>query len=123
MLWVMQRYEVDEQAMAIAGFSDGASYALSVGLMNGTLFSDILAFSPGFMAPLRREGHPRIFVSHGLHDKILGVQRGRSVAERLAAEGYQVRYEEFDGAHLVPPAIAHAALARLPPGHDADGSG
>ncbi|MRX11824.1 thioesterase [Pseudoduganella sp. FT25W] len=113
LLWTMQRYEVDEQAMAIAGFSDGASYALSVGLMNGHLFSDILAFSPGFMAPLRREGRPRIFVGHGKDDQVLAVQRGQEIAARLTSEGYAVQYEEFDGAHIVSPPVARAALLRL----------
>ncbi|MRW88337.1 thioesterase, partial [Pseudoduganella sp. FT26W] len=113
LLWTMQRYEVDEQAMAIAGFSDGASYALSVGLMNGHLFRDILAFSPGFMAPLRREGQPRIFVGHGKDDQVLSVQRGQEIAQRLAGEGYDVHYAEFDGAHIVSPPVARAALLRL----------
>ncbi|SDF93798.1 MULTISPECIES: alpha/beta hydrolase [unclassified Duganella] len=113
LLWTMQRYEVDEQAMAIAGFSDGASYALSVGLMNGHLFSDILAFSPGFMAPLRREGQPRVFVSHGKEDQVLSVKRGHDIAQQLAQEGYDVTYEAFDGAHIVSPPIARAALHRL----------
>ena len=113
LLWTMQRYLVDEQAMAIAGFSDGASYALTVGLMNGDLFSDILAFSPGYMAPLRRQGQPRIFVAHGKQDPVLPVQRGHAIAQRLAHEGYRVSYEEFDGAHIVPPPIARAALHRL----------
>jgi predicted esterase len=113
LLWTMQRYLVDEQAMAIAGFSDGASYALSVGLMNGQLFRNIVAFSPGFMAPLRREGQPRVYVAHGKEDPVLAVQRGRDIAHRLAQEGYQVSYEEFDGAHIVSPPLARAALQRL----------
>jgi predicted esterase len=99
--------------MAIAGFSDGASYALSVGLMNGLLFRDIVAFSPGFMAPLRREGRPRVFIAHGSDDPVLPVQRGRAIAERLADEGYDVLYQQFAGAHLVAPALAQAAFNRL----------
>lgn len=113
LLWTMQRYQVDERAMAIAGFSDGASYALSVGLMNGQVFSDILAFSPGCMAPLRREGQPRVFVAHGTEDRVLLVQRGRDIAQRLTQEGYEVAYEEFDGAHIVSPTVARGALQRL----------
>jgi predicted esterase len=109
----MQRYDVDEHAMAIAGFSDGASYALSVGLMNGHMFSDILAFSPGFMAPLRREGQPRVFIAHGKEDKVLLVQRGQDLALRLTQQGYNVTYEEFDGAHIVSPPVARTALQRL----------
>jgi predicted esterase len=81
--------------------------------MNGDLFSDILAFSPGFMAPLRRLGRPRVFISHGVADQVLPVARGQAIAQRLAGEGYDVSYAEFDGAHLVEPAIARAALRRL----------
>jgi predicted esterase len=111
--WIMRRYQVDAGAVAIGGFSDGASYALSVGLMNGDLFGDILAFSPGFMAPLRRTGLPRVFVAHGLADRVLLVERGKGIALRLASEGYEVRYAEFDGAHLVSPPIAREALRLL----------
>ena len=111
--WIMRRYEVDAGAVAIGGFSDGASYALSVGLMNGDLFGDILAFSPGFMAPLRRTGQPRVFVAHGAADKVLLVERGKGIALRLAGEGYDVRYAEFDGAHVVSPPVAREALRLL----------
>ena len=37
--------------MCASGFSDGASYALSLGAANGDLFTHIAAFSPGFMRP------------------------------------------------------------------------
>src|SRR4051812_9627218 len=42
---VFSRYAVDESRIALGGFSDGASYALSLGLSNGLLFPYILAFS------------------------------------------------------------------------------
>ena len=42
---------VDPEHVAIAGFSDGGSYALSLGLRNPDLFKNILAFSPGFVVP------------------------------------------------------------------------
>lgn len=108
--WTMRRYSVDPDALVIGGFSDGASYALSVGLMNGDLFSDIVAFSPGFMKPMRRVGSPRVFVAHGSGDPVLPVEQGRGIADQLARENYQVRYQEFDGAHVVPAPIARAAL-------------
>lgn len=113
LLWTMRRRDVDPRRIAIGGFSDGASYALSVGLMNGDLFSDILAFSPGFMAPLRREGRPRVFISHGDADPVLPVERGHAIAQRLAGEGYEVHYAQFGGAHLVDPVIAQEALRQL----------
>ncbi len=113
LLWVMQRHDVDPGRISIGGFSDGASYALSVGLMNGDLFSDILAFSPGFMAPLRREGKPRVFVAHGEADQVLPLERAHAIARRLAGEDYEVRYAQFAGAHVVEPAIAREALRLL----------
>src|SRR3712207_7974813 len=52
-----------------AGFSDGASYALSLGIPNGDLFTHLVAFSPGFAAPDGQRGHPRVFVGHGVDDR------------------------------------------------------
>ena len=99
---------------AIAGFSDGASYAASIGLSNGDLFSDILAFSPGFAAPDPVLGRPRVFISHGAHDHVLPVARtGRPLAQRLARAGYDVDYREFDGGHVVPRGAVDAAVARF----------
>lgn len=57
---IFARYAIDPGQIAVAGFSDGASYALSVGLTNGGLFSAIMAFSPGFVAPGETAGKPRI---------------------------------------------------------------
>ena len=43
------RCAIDRNRLAIGGFSDGASYALSLGLANGDVFSFVIAFSPGFI--------------------------------------------------------------------------
>src|SRR5688500_216410 len=43
------RCAVDPTRVGVGGYSDGASYALSLGLANGDLFSHVLAFSPGFL--------------------------------------------------------------------------
>jgi phospholipase/carboxylesterase len=108
---VFARHAIDPARIAIAGFSDGASYALSIGLANGDLFSDVLAFSPGFAAPPRELGHPRVFVSHGLHDRVLPIERcSRRLVSRFRREGYAIDYREFDGGHAVPEALARDAL-------------
>lgn len=56
--WVFGRYAVDPAQVVLEGFSDGASYALSLGLGNGDLFTHLLAFSPGFMVPAAEVGAP-----------------------------------------------------------------
>ncbi len=62
---VFARYAVDPSHLVAEGFSDGASYALSLGLLNGDLFTHVIAFSPGFLTEGSRRGKPRLFVSHG----------------------------------------------------------
>jgi phospholipase/carboxylesterase len=109
---VFAGYAVDPARLALGGFSDGASYALSLGLINGDLFTHLLAFAPGFMAPAAQRGQPRIFISHGTRDAVLPIDRcSRRIVPQLRRAGYDVRYDEFDGPHTVPPAIAAEAIA------------
>jgi predicted esterase len=90
--------------VAFAGFSDGASYALSLGLANGDLAEVVLAFSPGFVSPPSLVGRPRCWVAHGTADTVLPVERcGRPVVALLERWGLSVHYEEFDGGHVVRP--------------------
>lgn len=104
---VFERHEVDAAHLGIGGFSDGASYALSLGARNGTLFSHVMAFSPGFWAPGAIEGSPAFFVTHGTDDPVLPIDAtSRRVVPRLERAGYQVRYHEFPGGHVVPGDLA-----------------
>jgi predicted esterase len=112
--WTFARLPVDPTRIAVAGFSDGASYALSLGLANGDLFRDILAFSPGFAAPTRAEGRPRIFLSHGRQDPVLPFERcGDRLAGALKQAGYDVEYRPFSGGHVVPSDLVEAAFRRF----------
>src|SRR5215212_4446736 len=105
------RCAVDPELLAVAGFSDGASYALSLGITNGDVFGHVMAFSPGFMAPAAQRGEPRIFISHGMKVRVLAVDRtSRKIVPQLERAGYDVQYVEFDGPHTVPPEIARQAL-------------
>jgi phospholipase/carboxylesterase len=105
---------VDPGRLAIGGFSDGASYALSLGLANGDLFRRVLAFSPGFAAPPATMGRPALYVSHGTADEVLPIDRcSRRLVPRLQRAGYAVRYEEFEGGHVVPAGAVADALALL----------
>lgn len=106
-----ERCAIDRESVAIGGFSDGASYALSLGLTNGDLFTHVIALSPGFMAPGRQEGAPRIFISHGTRDTVLPIERcSRRLVPVLEHAGYEVQYREFTGPHTVPRTIAREAL-------------
>jgi predicted esterase len=108
------RCRVRPDRIAIGGFSDGASYALSLALINGAFFRAALAFSPGFAAPTTTADHPEIFISHGTRDEVLPIDPcGRRLARVLTEVGYRVTYREFDGGHVVPPDLVDAAFSTL----------
>jgi phospholipase/carboxylesterase len=109
--YTFERMAVDPARIGIGGFSDGASYALSLGVANGDLFTHVLAFSPGFIARAGPRGKPRVFISHGTRDEVLPIDRtSRSIVPDLERRGYDVTYREFNGPHTVPADLAREAF-------------
>jgi phospholipase/carboxylesterase len=106
-----ERVLVDPQRVAVGGFSDGASYAISLGLQNGDLFRRVVAFSPGFFVGGEARGKPAFFISHGTEDEILPIDRcSRIIVAKLQEAGYAVNFRQFDGGHGIPPNIARAGM-------------
>jgi phospholipase/carboxylesterase len=111
---VFATHAVDPARLVISGFSDGASYALSLGLANADLFTHIIAFSPGFLVPTPRTGTPHVYLSHGRTDTVLPIDRtSRRIVQRLRAAAIPTEVHEFDGPHIVPPDIAEDAVRWL----------
>ena len=109
---VFERVAIDPAHLTIEGFSDGATYAIGVGLTNGDLFQRVVAFSPGFMLHVDPHAKPRVFISHGTRDQILPIdQCSRRIVPELQQARYDVQYREFDGPHTVPPEMAKEAIA------------
>lgn len=105
---------INPAKIALAGYSDGASYALSLGLTNGDLFSQVIAYAPGYLAPNVARGKPKVFVSHGIQDTILRIDRtSRRFVPKLRDLNYDVEYREFDGGHSLPSAIRDEGLQWL----------
>jgi len=108
---IASRYRIDRGRLAFAGFSDGASYALSIGVTNGDIASHVIAFSGGFMSVFMQEGAPKVFIAHGLADEQLPIDTsGRANAARLRSAGYDVQYIEFNGPHEVHPPVVSMAI-------------
>ena len=109
---VFAGYAVDPSRIAAEGFSDGASYALGLGLTNGDLFTHAIAFSPGSVPLVERNGSPVVFIAHGIADDVLPIDLcSRRIVPELTRRKYAVSYVEFDGNHVVPPAIADQAVS------------
>jgi phospholipase/carboxylesterase len=109
---VFTRCRIDPSRIALGGFSDGASYALSLGIGNGDLFTHLVAYSPGFcVIPDPVVGQPAVFVSHGPHDAVLPFYNtANSIVPALEDAGYDVTFHEFDGGHEVPSEVSDIAL-------------
>ena len=110
--YTFERCSVDATRIALACFSDGASYALSLGPSNGDLFTHLIAWSPGFSdAADPIVGEPEVFVSHGTADNVLSVNGSRlAIVPMFEMDGYSVEYIEFDGRHEMPAGIRDQAL-------------
>jgi phospholipase/carboxylesterase len=117
------RCAIDRNRLAMGGFSDGASYALSLGLANGDVFSYIIAFSPGFIVRAQARGRidnnnkvqiPLVYIAHGVTDNVLPIaSTSRLFVSSLRKNGYNVEFREFSGGHHVSRQVADQAMSWL----------
>lgn len=102
---------IDPDRIALGGFSDGGTYALSLGITNANLFHYLMAFSPGTVRPAAKTGKPNIFITHGTLDEILPIEEtSRDIVAALKEKNYPVTYEEFEGPHTVTRERAKRAI-------------
>jgi len=104
------RIAIDSRRVAIAGFSDGGSSALSKGLSNGDLFTHLIAYSPGFYRVTVPIGYPAVFLAHGLEDRILPISSSNQIARALEQSGYAVTYRQFPGGHTMKLDLVNESL-------------
>lgn len=108
---VFARVSIDPTRVTVAGFSDGASYALALGRINGDLFSRVVAFSPGFVPPSIPMGKPEVLITHGNADPILPFDdTSARITPALKKAGYVVTLKQFNGGHTIPADLARAAF-------------
>ncbi|HVZ34510.1 MAG TPA: hypothetical protein VG963_18905, partial [Polyangiaceae bacterium] len=98
-----RRYAPD--AIAIAGFSQGAMLALDVALAADPPVDRVAVLSGALLADslpalhVDRRQRPAVFVSHGRADPRLPFASGESIERILAPRGYAVTFFPFDGGH------------------------
>jgi poly(3-hydroxybutyrate) depolymerase len=103
---------IDFDRVALGGQSDGAGYALTMGLAYGDTFHYLIVLAGGgLIEPIRRQGKPKIFIAHGVKDTTMPIDiSGRKNAKQLKDEGYDVTYREHDGGHGTPFEITREAM-------------
>jgi predicted esterase len=103
---------VDRSRTVLAGFSDGATFALAMGMSKAHPFAAVIAWSPGI--PIETDGPARgrrVFVSHGRQDPLLSFDTTcAEIVPLLQSEGANVTFLPFDGGHEAGPPIKDAFL-------------
>ena len=108
---VASHFRLNPARLAFAGFSDGGSYALSMGLTNGDVASHVIGLSAGFMNTFSQAGTPKVFVAHGRSDKQLPIETSAHPhAKRLLDSGYDLTLQPFDGDHVIVPWVVARAV-------------
>lgn len=109
---IASHFTIAPDRLGLAGFSDGASYALSTGTSNGDWVTHILSLSGGYMNVYRPVGKPLVFIAHSPEDEQLPIDTsGRKHAKTLTDAGYAVDYHEFSGRHAIYPEVVEEAMA------------
>ena len=104
-------FRLDPARLAFAGFSDGGSYALSLGLTNGDVASHVIGLSAGFMNAFTQAGTPKFFLAHGRSDRQLPIETSAHPhAKRLLDGGYDLTLQPFDGDHVIVPWVVARAV-------------
>jgi phospholipase/carboxylesterase len=115
--WIADRYPIDPQRRALIGYSDGASYALAVGLSNPRAFAAVMGWAAGFLAIDAHnltpdDPRPRVLLEHGTQDQLFPFdQVAVPLRDALVRLGYDVTFRVDEGGiHWPSPAFQTAAL-------------
>ena len=105
---IFRRYPVDAGRLGLLGYSDGASYALSVGLSNPDLFCSVMAWAAGFVA-IENEAaapgtkRPAVLIEYGTHDELFPFEQvAVPMREQLEAFGCAVTFRVDEGGRHWP---------------------
>ena len=110
---IYRRYPIDPSRQGLIGYSDGASYALSVGICNASLFDAVMGWAAGFMVldpPTSEqfkvaipEVRPRIYLEYGTHDQLFDFQTvALPMRDNLQRAGFDVTFSADEGGRHRP---------------------
>ena len=106
---IYRRYPIDPDRQALVGYSDGASYALSIGLSNPRSFRAILGWAAGFCTVdptfLRDDDpKPHVLLEYGTHDPVFPFETvALPMRDALNGAGYPLHFRIDEGGKHWPP--------------------
>ena len=90
--------------IALAGFSQGGSIALSVALRHPEPLAGVVALSTYLPAGPWAEGRATaVFQAHGTEDPLIRLERGEETRDRLQALGCDLTWKTYEMGHSVCP--------------------
>lgn len=103
---------VDPERTVLSGFSDGATFALAMGMSRAYPFAAVIAWSPGIAIRVTNPARGRrVFISHGRQDRILRfADTCGEIVPLVESEGAIVTFMPFEGDHEAPPAVKDGFL-------------
>jgi len=105
---IYRRYPIDPEQQGLIGYSDGASYALSLALSNPGTFEAVMAWAAGFVvldrSSLDSAGRKaRIYLEYGTHDSLFPFEQiAIPMRENLLRAGYDVTFSVDEGGRHMP---------------------
>jgi phospholipase/carboxylesterase len=107
--WVIEKYNIDNANVYLAGFSQGAIMCYSVALTHPGLIKGIAALSGRVLPEIKPLVKPsealcklRVLISHGVEDNKLGRQYARDAREYVESLHIPLTYIEWpDTGHMV----------------------
>lgn len=106
---IYRRYPVDRMRQGLIGYSDGASYGLSIGLSNPGIFCAVMAWAAGFLAlesDVAEPGtqRPAVFLEYGTHDELFPFEQVALPMKRHLEElGCALTFVVDEGGRHWPP--------------------
>ncbi|MBM9548258.1 esterase [Leptospira sp. 201903074] len=101
-------YKFDESNVWIGGFSQGAIMSYSIGLLHPEKVKGIIALSGRLLEENKAQVivsekilDKKIFISHGINDRVLSVEYARSVKGYLESIGVHPHYQEYEEGHSI----------------------
>jgi phospholipase/carboxylesterase len=105
---IYRRYPVDAQRQAMVGYSDGASYALSVGISNPRIFRAVMGWAAGFVAydftfVTEADPKPDILLEYGTQDELFPYETvALPMRDSLQEAGYPLEFRTDEGGRHWP---------------------